>query len=95
MANPKGNIQNLKPWKPGESGNPDGRSPKGEALTDILRSKLDKEAVAEKLIQIAMEKEDLTALRYIFDRIDGKPKEKHEVEGTMPTVIFNGIEEPE
>lgn len=28
MANPKGNPQNLKPWKPGESGNPRGL-PKG------------------------------------------------------------------
>ncbi len=80
---------------PGESGNPDGRPPKEESLTEILRSKIDKDAIAEKLIQIAMEKEDLAALKYIYDRIDGKPKEKHEVEGTMPTVIFNGIEEPE
>jgi hypothetical protein len=79
----------------GESGNPDGRPPKEESLTEILKSKIDKDAIAEKLLSIAMEKEDLAALKYIYDRVDGKPKEKHEVEGTMPTVIFNGIEEPE
>jgi hypothetical protein len=33
MANPKGNPQNLKPWKPGESGNPGGR-PKKTPITD-------------------------------------------------------------
>lgn len=80
---------------PGESGNPEGRPPKEETLTEILRCKIDKDAIADKLIAIAMEKDDLAALKYIYDRIDGKPKEKHEVEGTMPTVIFNGIEEPE
>jgi hypothetical protein len=47
----------------------------GEALTDILRQKIDKDAVAAKLIEIAMEKGDLVALKYIFDRLDGRPVE--------------------
>ena len=59
---------------PGYKGGP-GRPPKGEALTEILRSKLDKHAVAEKLIEMAMEKGDLAALKYIYDRVDGKPVE--------------------
>lgn len=59
---------------PGYKGGP-GRPKKGEALTDILRQKLDKEAVAEKLITFAMERDDLVALKYIYDRIDGKPVE--------------------
>jgi len=75
--------------------NPNGAPKKEQTLTDILRNKVDKDEVAEKLLSIAMEKDDLAALKYIYDRLDGKPKEKHEVEGTMPTVIFNGIEEPE
>jgi hypothetical protein len=62
-------------WKPGQSGNPAGRPPKGEALTDILKEKVDKHAIAEKLIEVAMDKGDLAALKYIYDRIDGRPKE--------------------
>jgi len=40
MPNPKGNPQYLKPWKPGESGNPAGRPrkrPQSEAHEDFLR----------------------------------------------------------
>ena len=62
-------------WEKGQSGNPAGRPKKGEALTDVLRDKVDKEAVAEKLISIAMEKGDIVALKYIYDRIDGRPVE--------------------
>lgn len=75
-------------WKPGESGNPNGRPPKGEALTDILNSKLDKEEMVEKIIQIAIEKEDLSAIKYIFDRLDGKPKESIEHSGEIERPVF-------
>lgn len=61
--------------KKGYTGNPNGRPPKGEALTDVLRSKVNKEAIAERLIEIAMEKGDIAALKYIYDRIDGRPVE--------------------
>jgi hypothetical protein len=40
-----------------------------------IREKVNKEAIAEKLIEIAMEKGDISALKYIYDRIDGKPIE--------------------
>ena len=60
---------------PGESGNPNGRPPKGEALTDALRAKVDKDTLASKLIEMALEKGDLGALKYIYDRIDGRPVE--------------------
>ena len=54
-----------------------GRPPKEQALTDVLRSKIDKDAVAEKLIEMAMVKGDISALKYVFDRVDGKPTETH------------------
>ena len=76
-------------WKPGQSGNPNGRPPKGDALTDILRQKIDKDIIADKLIEIALaDGGDLAALKYIYDRIDGRPKET--IEQTireMPDVI--------
>jgi len=63
-----------------------GRPQKGTALTEILNSKLDvlksgklkREILAEKIIELALSG-DIHALRYIFDRIDGKPKESIEL----------------
>jgi hypothetical protein len=60
-----------------------GRPKKGQALTDILNYKLDqrnengklqREAVAEKLIVLALGG-DMAAIRYVMDRVDGRPKE--------------------
>jgi len=67
MANPN--------WTKGVSGNPNGRPPKEQSLTEILRNKVDPEEVADKLIQMAIENEDMAALKYIYDRVDGRPKE--------------------
>jgi hypothetical protein len=58
-----------------------GRPKKGTALTDILNYQLDlvfkagklkREAIAEKLIETALAG-DVAALKYVFDRLDGKP----------------------
>jgi hypothetical protein len=68
---------------PGWEGGP-GRPKKGEALTDILKSKLNKEELAEKLIAKAFEDGDLAAMKYIYDRIDGRPKET--IEGTFTEI---------
>ena len=70
---------------PGTSGNPKGRPKKGQALTEILEKhskKRDvefkgkrisrKDALSQKLWAMALAG-DIVAIRYIFDRIDGKP----------------------
>jgi len=70
-------------WKPGVSGNPKGRPPKGSSFAEILRrigeeefkdqmSKM--EAISRKLWAEASKGESW-AIREIFDRIDGKPKQ--------------------
>ena len=77
-------------FKPGQSGNPNGRPKKGTSLTEILRElgevppgktgKPRKEVIAEKLWRLALSG-DKFALRYVYDRLDGKPKETKEISG--------------
>ena len=80
--------------KPFEKNDPrinrNGRPKKGTALTDILNYKLDlihkssklkREAIAEKLIEMALNG-DIAALKYVFDRVDGRPKENVTLETT-------------
>jgi hypothetical protein len=80
-----------KPFEKGDARiNRRGRPKKGQALMDILNYQLDqrdgsgklqREAVAEKLIGLALEG-DMTAIRYVMDRVDGKPKETVSLENT-------------
>ena len=64
-----------------------GRPPKEYCLTDILKEQGNikdvetssgkisrKQAIARKLWAMAMEG-DVTALKYLYDRVDGRPKE--------------------
>jgi hypothetical protein len=73
-----------------------GRPKKGLALTDVLERNLkraDKESIACELIRLALHGESestrLAAIKYIFDRIDGSPRQAVEVDATafMPTRI--------
>jgi hypothetical protein len=66
-------------WKPGQSGNPNGRPKKENCLTDILKSKVDAEDLAERLINAA-NNGDMIAMKYIYDRIDGRPKESVDID---------------
>lgn len=57
-----------------ENINRNGRPPRGETLTDVLKETIDKEQIATKLYELAMNG-DVGALKYIYDRVDGRPKE--------------------
>jgi hypothetical protein len=82
-AKKRGRIENLKPWKRGQSGNPGGR-PRKNKLADAMRAWL--ERVDEKtgltnaeLVAAAVGKKALKgsaeAFRVIADRTEGKPSQ--------------------
>lgn len=64
---------------PGVSGNPNGRPPKGYAITDVMREMLNekpeiKKALSSKLFELAL-KGDLAAIREVLDRLEGRAKQ--------------------
>ncbi len=98
MANNPKAKDNLKPpWPKGKSGNPGGQG-KGPSLTSILkkfkdtkkRIKVDgkykdltyAELLGLKLWEMAI-KGNVQALKYLYDRLEGMPVAKHELEGKL------------
>ena len=80
-----GRTANLKPWKPGQSGNPRGRPRKqliDEALEDLLASNGSEAAqdVAVALLKRAR-KGDIRAIQLIAERTQGKPRRAIEISG--------------
>lgn len=87
--------------------NRNGRPPKEVSLTDILKELsltkettdrddlgnkiLIKTALANKLLDLALKDGDITAIKYIYDRIDGKPIEKVEQEIRQSNVTIPDI----
>jgi len=78
---------------PGMSGNPNGRPRKEHSITDTIKAMMDekpeiKRALGEKILDMAM-KGDVTAIKTLWQYMDGMPLQKSEISGKdgMP-VIF-------
>jgi hypothetical protein len=73
-------------FKPGQSGNPNGRPKSGSSWREIISQAVEritdegiskKEAITEVLTQMALDG-DLRAIEVLMDRMDGKPKQVNE-----------------
>ena len=83
-----------KPFKPGESGNPNGRPKKGESITDLMQETLQrhvdtkegkvmlKDLFCKKLVEMGL-KGDIQALKLIWNYIDGMPVQKNINDDTL------------
>lgn len=73
----KGNIANLRPWRPGESGNPGGRPSDREAVQHALRKTRGGIELVDHYLDLARHarKENLRldALNALWDRVFGRP----------------------
>jgi len=96
------------PLKKGQTNNPNGRPRKNASLTEYLAKYGNKkvvlpgtefdglkmrDALAKRLWQLAVYSKDMTAIKYIFDRIDGRPAQTIITDmdrGNMP--VFNAIQ---
>jgi hypothetical protein len=82
----------LRPWKPGQSGNPSGR-PKGSlSLTSILRKELHEgnKRRARELVRALLDKAadgHFQHLHEVIDRIDGPVVAKVEVQGQLEHLL--------
>jgi len=65
-----------------------GRPRKGKSLTEFLEMALSHQrkngernykALADILVDLAIKDKNMAAIRYIYDRVDGKPKETVEI----------------
>jgi hypothetical protein len=89
----RANPQNLKPFQPGQSGNPGGR-PKSAAMSQALRAALElppgekcqpqteAEAIAESLIRQA-KRGSVKAAVLICDRTEGRPRQQIEISNSF------------
>ena len=92
-------------WKPGESGNPEGRPPDFKYISDYLREILPQDCgdgrtwgqkIAEEWVKQAADTKargNVPAREEVLDRTEGRVPETHKIESDVPiTIIFKEVE---
>jgi hypothetical protein len=79
-------------WKPGQSGNPEGRPTGSISLVEKLKAYLRRHpeealAIVIKLVEQGKQG-NIVATKELLDRIDGKVAERHRIEGEMPVKLL-------
>jgi hypothetical protein len=77
---------------PGNIANPNGRPKKGHSITETIRAMMDekpeiKKALGAKILQMAVEG-DITAIKTIWNYLDGMPLQKSEIGGVDGQAIL-------
>jgi len=94
VESPQRQVDGRGRWLPGHSGNPGGMRKGTVSLTRRLEQKLREnpekaDSIINNLLALCDEK-DLNALKEAFNRIDGKPIERHEID-ILPPVTYVDI----
>ena len=95
------NNENLKPFKPGQSGNPNGR-PKGLSITAMVREELEKvpegqekpakELLVKRILHKAISEGDKEMIKICWNYMDGLPSQGIDVtSGGKPIPILGHV----
>lgn len=82
-------------WKPGESGNPNGRPPKGYSITEMMKEMLNeqpeiKKGIGQRIAKKALEG-DPAAIKMLWQYMDGMPLQKNETDVTSKGEKIEGF----
>ena len=103
LKNTDRRLKNLKPWKPGQSGNPKGRPKKNICLTSLLKEEIAKlnpedkkkrtwgELIVLATMRLAI-KGNATALKEVWARIDGRVIEARDEPNKPISIIVKGCD---